>query len=70
MRAPARRWARFRHHGHVSSIRSTIRAIYDTWLPGSGETQAEDVSFIEYYGPDFNPMTGQGTCEIWIGLKV
>jgi len=69
MRAPARRWARFSHLGHVSSIRSTIRAIYDTWLPGSGEAQAEDVSFIEYYGPDFDPMTGLGTCEIWIGLK-
>ena len=68
MRAPARRWARFRHDGHVSTIRSTIRPIYDHWLPNSGETQAEEVSFIEYYGPDFNPMTGLGTCEIWIGL--
>ena len=33
------------------------------------EAQAEDVSFIEYYGPDFNPLSGLGTCEIWIGLK-
>jgi len=69
MKAPARRWARISHHGHVSEIRNTIRAIYDQWLPGSGYEQAEDVSFIEYYGPDFNPMTGRGTCEIWIGLK-
>lgn len=69
MRAPARRWARFTHPGHVSTIRSTIRAIYDRWLPTSGESQADDISFIEYYGPDFNPMTGLGTCEIWIGLK-
>lgn len=69
LRAPARRWARFTHRGHVSTIRSTIRAIYDQWLPSSGETQAEDTSFVEYYGPDFNPMTGLGTTEVWIGLR-
>lgn len=69
VQAPARRWARFNHPGHVATIRSTIRAIYDQWLPGSGEQQADEVSFIEYYGPDFDPGTGRGTCEIWIGLK-
>lgn len=65
---PARRWARVPHTGHISTIRSTIRAIYDDWLPRSGERQAEGTSFVEYYGPDFNPVTGLGTCEIWIGL--
>jgi AraC family transcriptional regulator len=69
LQAPARRWARFNHPGHISTLRSTIRAIYDQWLPGSGETQADEVSFIEHYGPDFDPRTGQGTCEIWIGLR-
>ncbi len=66
---PARRWARFRHKGHISAIRSTIRAIYDGWMPGSGERQAEVASFVEYYGPDFNPVSGLGTVEIWIGLE-
>ncbi len=66
---PARRWARFAHRGHISTIRSTIRAIYDGWLPDSGERQAEWASFVEYYGPDFNPLTGLGTVEIWIGLE-
>ena len=65
---PPRRWARVTHSGHISTIRSTIRAIYDDWLPSSGHAQAEDISFVEYYGPDFNPVTGLGTCEIWIGL--
>ncbi len=65
---PAQRWARIAHSGHISTIRSTIRAIYDDWLPASGEQQAEGMSFIEYYGPDFNPVTGLGTVEIWIGL--
>ena len=65
---PAQRWARFSHAGHISTIRSTIHAIYDVWLPGSGERQAEGTSFIEYYGPDFNPVTGLGTTEIWMAL--
>lgn len=65
---PARRWARVTHSAHISTIRSTIRAIYDQWLPNSGYRQADDISFVEYYGPDFNPVTGLGTSEIWIGL--
>lgn len=65
---PARRYARLAHRGHISTIRSTIQAIYGDWLPNSGYRQADGVSFIEYYGPDFNPVTGLGTCEIWIGL--
>ena len=65
---PSQRWARFAHTAHISAIRSTIRAIYDDWMPGSGERQAEGTSFIEYYGPDFDPIAGVGTVEIWIGL--
>ncbi|HZY69184.1 MAG TPA: AraC family transcriptional regulator [Devosia sp.] len=66
---PARRWARFSHRGHISQIRSTITAIYDYGLSNAGLEQDEGVSFVEYYGPDFDPRTGQGTVEIWIGLK-
>jgi AraC family transcriptional regulator len=69
LNVPAQRFARFRHLGHISTIRSTIGAIYGEWLPRSGETQGEGLSFLEYYGPDFNPQTGLGTVEIWIGLK-
>ena len=65
---PARRWARIRHSGHISTIRSTVMAIYDQWLPGSGEQQATGASFVEYYGPEFDAASGPGTCEIWIGL--
>jgi AraC-like DNA-binding protein len=66
---PPQRFARFRHGGHISTIRSTIGAIYESWLPGSGETQNQELSFLEYYGPDFNGQTGLGTIEIWIGLE-
>jgi AraC family transcriptional regulator len=66
---PAGRYARISHTGHISTIRSTIQAIYEQWLPQSGLQQADGPSFVEYYGPDFNPATGLGTIEIWIGLK-
>lgn len=66
---PAQRYARHRHWGHISTIRSTIGAIYEQWLPQSPHRQAEGMSFVEYYGPDFNPATGLGTVEIWIGLE-
>jgi AraC family transcriptional regulator len=67
LEVPAQRYARFRHSGHISTIRATIGAIYQ-WLPQSGYRQAEGMSFIEYYGPDFEPRLGTGTAEIWIGL--
>lgn len=66
---PAQRWAKFTHKGHITGIRATIGAIYSDWLPRSGETQNETASFLEYYGPDFDPRAGTGTVEIWIGLK-
>lgn len=66
---PARRWARFRHEGHISTIRGTIAAIFDYGLSRAGLVQDDEMSFAEYYGPDFDAMAGTGTVEIWIGLK-
>jgi AraC family transcriptional regulator len=65
---PARRWARFAHRGHVSAMRSTIAAIYDYGLARAGLEQDGGMSFVEYYGLDFDGHTGMGTIEIWIGL--
>jgi AraC family transcriptional regulator len=70
MSLPALRYARFRHEGHISDIRSTCAAIFDDWLPASGrEADHTYFSFLEYYGPDFNPQTGMGTVEVWVALK-
>ncbi len=67
---PAGRYARIRHSGHISTIRSTCAAIFEDWLPGSGyEQRAGNISFLEYYGSDFNPATGLGTVEIWVALR-
>lgn len=65
---PAGRYARFTHQGHISTIRSTIHAIFMDWLPTSGHELAEGINFVEYYGADFEPSTGLGTTEIWVRL--
>ncbi|WP_055049294.1 AraC family transcriptional regulator [Devosia sp. A16] len=67
---PAQRYARLAHRGHITTIRSTIEAIFAQWLPTSGyRKKYAPWSFIEYYGPDFNERTGLGTVEIWIALE-
>ena len=67
---PGGRYARVTHAGHISTIRATCAAIFEDWLPGSGyEQNHEVISFLEYYGPDFNPISGLGTVEIWVALK-
>ena len=67
---PAQRYARLAHRGHITTIRSTIGAVFEEWLPRSGYRQKRAPwSFVEYYGPDFNGSTGLGTVEIWIALE-
>jgi len=68
LRLPARTWARFAHKGHVTTIRETCAAIGD-YLPARQLEQGDSYSFLEWYGPDFDARTGNGTIEIWIGLK-
>ncbi|MDH4652790.1 MULTISPECIES: AraC family transcriptional regulator [unclassified Pseudomonas] len=67
-RLPARRYAVFRHQGHISSIHETFAAIFQRWLPQSG-LQAADAPEFEYYSADFDPMAGTGWVEIWVPIK-
>lgn len=70
MTLPAGRYARFAHRGHISTIRATCGAVYETGIPALGEEpDTRWFSFVEYYGPDFEPATGTGTVEIWVKLK-
>ncbi len=70
MTMPAGIYARFKHEGHISGIRSTCAAIYETGIPSLGrEPDNRWFSFAEYYGPDFEPSTGLGTVEVWVKLK-
>lgn len=69
VRVPAQRYAIFRHEGHISGIRSTIGAAVGDWLPRSGHRQVEDgIGFLERYGPEFDPLSGNGGVEIWIAI--
>ncbi len=66
---PAATYAIFPHTGHVSGIRNTWMAVWDTWLPQSGLKPVQAPCF-EKYGPQFNGMTGEGGLEIWIPVQV
>jgi AraC family transcriptional regulator len=70
---PAQQYAIFTHPGHVSEIRGTIGAIWDSWLPASGFSTTGDkpgaVTMIERYGEGFDPKTGMGDIELWIPIR-
>lgn len=69
-RIPAHRYAVFAHRKHVSSLGETCDAIFNVWLPESGTKMPEDaVDFFERYGPEFDPVTGMGGCEVWIPVQ-
>jgi AraC family transcriptional regulator len=69
VRLPAQKYAVFSHREHVSTIRNTIGAIFDTWLPGSGYEAVSSPPFLERYGENFNPTTLMGDIEIWVPVK-
>jgi predicted dithiol-disulfide oxidoreductase (DUF899 family)/predicted transcriptional regulator YdeE len=69
VRLPAQRYAVFSHREHVSAIRNTIGAIFDTWLPASGHEVLGSPAFLERYGESFDPETGLGDVEIWVPIK-
>ena len=69
MMLPAGTYAKYTHEGHISKIRASCAALFDA-LPALGrETDHRWFSFIEYYGPDFEPSTGLGTVELWVKLE-
>ena len=68
MRIPEHRYAVFSHTEHISTIRRTITAIWNQWLPQSGLKVADAPSF-ERYDEKFDPATGNGGLEIWVPVK-
>ncbi|MGJ4943228.1 GyrI-like domain-containing protein [Bradyrhizobium sp. HKCCYLS1011] len=65
VRIPAATFAVFAHSEHVSTIRRTMSAIWNHWLPASGYKVA-DAPIFERYGARFDPETGNGGFEIWV----
>lgn len=68
LRVPGGRYAVFTHGCHISEIRRTMHAIFDDWLPRSGEAPAGTPDF-ERYPATFDPKTGAGPVEVWIPLR-
>jgi AraC family transcriptional regulator len=68
IRIPEQRYAVFTHSEHVASIRRTITAIWNHWLPASG-LKAADAPNFERYDEKFDGATGNGGLEIWVPVK-
>jgi AraC family transcriptional regulator len=68
IRIPEQRYAVFTHTDHVASIRRTVNAIWNQWLPASG-LKAADAPNFERYDERFDGMTGTGGFEIWVPVK-
>lgn len=69
IRLPAQRWAVFPHEGHVTTIASTIQAVFTQALPSCGLAPGEMPDLLERYGASFDPQTGDGGFEIWVPVK-
>lgn len=68
VRIPAQRYAVFSHTEHISTIRRTVGAIWNQWLPQSGLKVADAPNF-ERYDEKFDGTTGNGGLEIWVPVK-
>ena len=69
IRLPAQRWAGFRHEGHITTIGSTIHAVFAQALPAAGLTAGDMPDLLERYEASFDPWTGAGGFEIWVPVK-
>ena len=62
-----RRYAVFKHNGHVIGLHRNHYTIMNDWAPRSELAIAPEPNF-ELYHRDFDPVTGLGTIEIWMPL--
>jgi AraC family transcriptional regulator len=69
MRLPAQRWAVFPHEDHITTIASTIHAVFAQALPAAGLTAGDMPDLLERYDGRFNPRTGAGGLEIWVPVE-
>ncbi|HEY0997585.1 MAG TPA: GyrI-like domain-containing protein [Gemmatimonadaceae bacterium] len=70
MRIPAQRYAVFTHRGRIEGLRATWDAIWQEWLPGSGEQPADTPDFEVYDPARFDEATGRWEVEIWFPIAV
>jgi AraC family transcriptional regulator len=68
VRVAEQKYVVFIHDEHISTIRRTVSAIWNHWLPSSGLKVADAPTF-ERYDVNFDPRTGNGGLEIWVPVK-
>src|SRR6476646_322126 len=68
VRIPEQRYVVFGHTEHISTIRRTVMAIWNHWLPQS-DLKVADAPNFERYDEKFDPATGNGGLEIWVPVK-
>jgi len=68
VRIPEQRYVVFSHTEHISTIRRTVTAIWNQWLPQSGLKVADAPNF-ERYDEKFDSTTGNGGLEIWVPVQ-
>jgi len=62
-------YAVFSHAEHVTTLRGTCDAIWSKWLPVSGATVVVEAPWFEFYGEQFDPVTGYGGLEVWTPVR-
>lgn len=68
MIVPPATYAVFEHHSHVSGIRNTWQAIWESWLPTS-EYEGSPTPDFERYDERYDPVSCEGGIEIWFPVK-
>lgn len=63
---PAQSYLVFRHDTHLSSLRQTMSAIFERYLPEHGYDPASVNAYFELYDEKFDPVTGLGGIELWM----
>ena len=66
---PSRRWASFRHRGHVATLAGTAAAVFARWPEHLGERDTAPVLLLERYGAGFDPLTATGDVDLMVPLK-
>lgn len=66
---PAQRYVVFPHTDHISTLQKTCVAVWDAWLPDNNIDTSNINGTFEFYGNEFDPVTGNGGIELWFPFK-
>lgn len=66
--APSGRYAIFTHRGTPAKFEHTLRYIYGSWLPKSGE-ELRDAPTLTCREENYNPNSDEAVTEIYIPVK-